>query len=111
MLTNPHAPSAAARATPRHPTPPIASHRRAQGIEFENGGPVLISNMIKEAMSGMDVSVLMGANVANEVAQDQFCESTVGYKSKARASPLPASQHAAAAAPQAARGRGGTRLR
>jgi len=53
-----------------------------KGIEFENGGPVLISNMIKEAMSGMDVSVLMGANVANEVAQDQFCESTVGYKSK-----------------------------
>ena len=73
-------------ATPRHPTPTIASPlRRAQGIEFENGGPVLISNMIKEAMSGMDVSVLMGANVANEVAQDQFCESTVGYKSKARA--------------------------
>merc|ERR1719217_1294215 len=53
-----------------------------KGIEFENGGPVLISNMIKENMNGMDVSVLMGANVANEVAQDEFCESTVGYKSK-----------------------------
>merc|ERR1719478_1851333 len=54
-----------------------------KGIEFEGGGPVLISNMIKENMNGMDVSVLMGANVANEVAQDQFCESTVGYKNKA----------------------------
>jgi len=54
-----------------------------KGIEFEGGGPVLISNMIKENMNGMDVSVLMGANVANEVAQDEFCESTVGYKSKA----------------------------
>merc|ERR1740139_1768094 len=37
-----------------------------KGIEFENGGPVLISNLIKENMNGMDVSVLMGANVANE---------------------------------------------
>merc|ERR1740138_1802523 len=54
-----------------------------KGIEFEGGGPVLISNMIKENMNGMDVSVLMGANVANEVAQDEFCESTVGFKSKA----------------------------
>jgi glycerol-3-phosphate dehydrogenase (NAD+) len=54
-----------------------------KGIEFENGGPVLISNLIKENMNGMDVSVLMGANVANEVAQDEFCESTVGFKSKA----------------------------
>ena len=40
-----------------------------QGIEFENGGPVLISNLIKENMNGMDVSVLMGANVANEGAR------------------------------------------
>merc|ERR1719454_1176611 len=58
-------------------------HARAlsliKGIEFEEGGPILISNMIKEAMNGMDVSVLMGANVANEVARDDFCESTVGY--------------------------------
>ena len=37
-----------------------------KGIEFEEGGPILISNMIKDAMNGMDVSVLMGANVANE---------------------------------------------
>ena len=53
-----------------------------KGIEFEEGGPVLISNMIKDAMGGMDVSVLMGANVANEVAKDDFCESTVGYVDK-----------------------------
>jgi len=46
------------------------------------GGPILISDMIKDEMKGMDVSVLMGANVANEVARDEFCESTVGYKVK-----------------------------
>merc|ERR1719387_1773288 len=53
-----------------------------KGIEFDESGPLLISNMIKEAMNGMDVSVLMGANVANEVARDEFCESTVGFKDK-----------------------------
>lgn len=54
-----------------------------KGIEFNDRGPILISNMIKEAMGGMDVSVLMGANVANEVAKDDFCESTVGYSNSA----------------------------
>jgi len=54
-----------------------------KGIEFSETGPILISNLIKEEMKGMDVSVLMGANVANEVARDEFCESTVGYKNKA----------------------------
>jgi len=39
--------------------------------------------LIKKEMGGMDTSVLMGANVANEVARDEFCESTVGYKNKA----------------------------
>jgi len=53
-----------------------------KGIEFGESGPILISDMIKEEMKGMDVSVLMGANVANEVARDEFCESTVGYKVK-----------------------------
>lgn len=41
---------------------------------------MLISDLIKKEMGGMDISVLMGANVANEVAQDQFCESTVGSR-------------------------------
>jgi len=53
-----------------------------KGLEFQESGPLLISDMIKEAMNGMDVSVLMGANVANEVARDDFCESTVGFKDK-----------------------------
>jgi glycerol-3-phosphate dehydrogenase (NAD+) len=52
-----------------------------KGIEFENGKPQLISELISKTMGGMDISVLMGANVANEVAQDQFCESTVGATS------------------------------
>ena len=49
-----------------------------KGIEFEHSKPMLISELISKTMNGMDISVLMGANVANEVALDQFCESTVG---------------------------------
>ncbi len=48
-----------------------------KGIEFEEGKPKLISHMIHEAV-GMNTSVLMGANVANEVAKDEFCEATIG---------------------------------
>ena len=39
---------------------------------------MLISDIIRKELNA-DCSVLMGANVANEVAQDEFCESTVGY--------------------------------
>ena len=39
-----------------------------ENFQFNEDGPLLISGMIKEEMGGeMDVSVLMGANVANEV--------------------------------------------
>ncbi len=54
-----------------------------KGIEFESGEPRLISSIISASMGGMDTSVLMGANVANEVAAGQFCESTVGYADEA----------------------------
>jgi len=55
-----------------------------KGIEFEDGKPVLISDLLakemKKAQGAPDVnmSVLMGANVANEVAKGDFAEATVG---------------------------------
>lgn len=48
-----------------------------KGINITDSGLGLISDEIRDGL-GMDVSVLMGANIANEVARDQFCESTVG---------------------------------
>ena len=74
--------------------------RCAQGVDFDEGGILLVSDMIRTGL-GIDVSVLMGANVANEVrvhapvasgagrridflcqvAKDHFAEATVGASS------------------------------
>ncbi|KAJ1484641.1 glycerol-3-phosphate dehydrogenase 1-like protein-like protein, partial [Baffinella frigidus] len=51
-----------------------------KAVEFDESGVVLISEMIKKMLGGMDVSVLMGANLAGEVAAGSFCETTVGYR-------------------------------
>lgn len=40
-------------------------------------GLKLISEVIREKL-GIKMSVLMGANIANEVADDKFCETTIG---------------------------------
>ncbi|KAK9960847.1 hypothetical protein ABG768_008681 [Culter alburnus] len=50
-----------------------------KGIDEGPEGLKLISDIIREKM-GIDVSVLMGANIANEVAAEKFCESTIGDK-------------------------------
>jgi len=50
-----------------------------KGIDFDDKGIVLISDIIREQLNA-DCSVLMGANVANDMASDAFCETTIGYK-------------------------------
>lgn len=37
----------------------------------------LISEVIREKL-GITMTVLMGANIANEVAEEKFCETTIG---------------------------------
>ena len=48
-----------------------------QGVDEGPEGLKLISDIIREKM-GIDMSVLMGANIANEVAAEKFCETTIG---------------------------------
>ncbi len=49
----------------------------AQGMDVKDGNIRLISEVISNALS-INMSVLMGANVAKDVAQEDFCESTIG---------------------------------
>jgi glycerol-3-phosphate dehydrogenase (NAD+) len=52
-----------------------------KGIDFDDSGVVLMSSVIEREL-GIPVSVLSGANIANEIAAGQFCESTIAYTSK-----------------------------
>lgn len=48
-----------------------------KGIDFDAHGMVLLSDVIRSQL-GIDVSVLMGANVADEIAREDFAEATIG---------------------------------
>ncbi|XP_068791605.1 glycerol-3-phosphate dehydrogenase 1-like protein isoform X2 [Struthio camelus] len=50
-----------------------------KGIDEGPEGLKLISDIIREKVE-IDISVLMGANIANEVAAEKFCETTIGSK-------------------------------
>ncbi|EDL76971.1 similar to mKIAA0089 protein (predicted), isoform CRA_b [Rattus norvegicus] len=49
-----------------------------KGIDEGPDGLKLISDIIREKM-GIDISVLMGANIASEVAAEKFCETTIEH--------------------------------
>ncbi|KAJ8260392.1 hypothetical protein GJAV_G00181570 [Gymnothorax javanicus] len=51
-----------------------------KGVDEGPEGLKLISDVIREKL-GIVMTVLMGANLANEVAEEKFCETTIGCKS------------------------------
>lgn len=48
-----------------------------QGVDASPDGLKLISEVIRGKL-GITMTVLMGANIANEVADEKFCETTIG---------------------------------
>ena len=55
-----------------------------KGVDASAAGITLVSDIISNNL-GIDCSVLMGANIAQGVAMDEFCESTIGYNVKENA--------------------------
>uniref|UniRef100_A0A2K6MQY3 Glycerol-3-phosphate dehydrogenase [NAD(+)] n=1 Tax=Rhinopithecus bieti TaxID=61621 RepID=A0A2K6MQY3_RHIBE len=54
-----------------------------KGVDEGPNGLKLISEVIGEHL-GIPMSVLMGANIASEVADEKFCETTIGCKDPAQ---------------------------
>uniref|UniRef100_A0A665U710 Glycerol-3-phosphate dehydrogenase [NAD(+)] n=1 Tax=Echeneis naucrates TaxID=173247 RepID=A0A665U710_ECHNA len=52
-----------------------------KGVDASPEGLKLISEVIR-AKLGINMTVLMGANIASEVADEKFCETTIGCKDK-----------------------------
>ncbi|CAA0820147.1 Glycerol-3-phosphate dehydrogenase [Striga hermonthica] len=50
-----------------------------KGMEVKKEGPCMISSLISDQL-GVNCCVLMGANIANEIAVEKFSEATVGYR-------------------------------
>eukprot|EP00057_Strongylocentrotus_purpuratus_P019141 XP_011673615.1 PREDICTED: LOW QUALITY PROTEIN: glycerol-3-phosphate dehydrogenase [NAD(+)], cytoplasmic [Strongylocentrotus purpuratus] len=53
-----------------------------KGVHIKDKGLELISEMISSYLGGVPCHVLMGANLAPEVAAEKFCETTIGCKDK-----------------------------
>jgi glycerol-3-phosphate dehydrogenase (NAD+) len=89
------APEGAGAAAPAAPAAPAHSISLIKGVDFDAARQrlQLISDSILAGLAApvaagrhsAHVEVLMGANVANEVAEGQFCEATIGYDAAAGA--------------------------
>jgi len=61
-----------------HIAPSCKAISLVKGVHISDAGITLISEFISEALS-IPVSTLSGANIADEVAREEFSETTIGY--------------------------------
>lgn len=61
----------------QHAAERLTSLRPLQGVDVGPEGLKLISDVIRKKL-GIGMTVLMGANIASEVADEKFCETTIG---------------------------------
>lgn len=59
----------------------VLAVRGLQGVDAGPEGLKLISEVIRGKL-GITMTVLMGANIANEVADEKFCETTIGTEDR-----------------------------
>eukprot|EP00299_Pterocystis_sp_00344_P017465 c8743_g1_i3.p1 GENE.c8743_g1_i3~~c8743_g1_i3.p1 ORF type:complete len:354 (-),score=65.30 c8743_g1_i3:1137-2198(-) len=64
-----------------HVKPNAVAISLIKGISFDEKGMVLISDVINKVL-GIECCVLMGANVASQVADGDPAESTIGYRTR-----------------------------
>ena len=61
-----------------------------QGVEMtKESGLILMSDVIRQNLN-IECAVLMGANLANEVSQELYCESTIGCSHQERGAEIKA---------------------
>lgn len=51
-----------------------------KGFDMKEGGGILLISSVVEEILSIPCAVLMGANIANEVAAENYCEATIGIK-------------------------------
>lgn len=64
-----------------HVKPHAVGVSLVKGVDVHDGKLDLISNIIRNTLK-IECAVLMGANIAPDVAQEQFCEATIGCRNK-----------------------------
>ncbi|KAH0480336.1 MAG: uncharacterized protein KVP18_000777 [Porospora cf. gigantea A] len=62
-----------------HVKPTCRGISLVKGFHVEHGRPVLFTNIIENIL-GIDMAMMSGANVANDIARGEFSETTIGYK-------------------------------